>query len=158
MTSAITDADGMDDATFSYQWLRNNVAISGATSSTYVLVSADEDNTIKVRVSFTDDEGHAETLTSAGTTATATAPTNSAATGQPTITGNTAVGDVLTAGTSAITDTNGTDDASFSYQWLRSESAISGATSSTYTIAGEDEGHSIKYEYPSPTTKVSGKA
>ena len=88
VTSAITDADGMDDATFSYQWLRNNVAISGATSSTYVLVSADEDNTIKVRVSFTDDEGNAETLTSAGTTATATAPTNSAATGQPTITGN----------------------------------------------------------------------
>ena len=144
VTSAITDADGMDDATFSYQWLRNNVAISGATSSTYVLVSADEDNTIKVRVSFTDDEGNAETLTSDGTTATATAPTNSAATGQPTITGNTAVGDVLTAGTSAITDTNGTDDASFSYQWLRSESAISGATSSTYTIAGEDEGHSIE--------------
>ena len=146
VTSAITDTDGMDDATFSYQWLRNNVAISGATSSTYVLVSADEDNTIKVRVSFTDDEGNAETLTSAGTTATATAPTNSAATGQPTLTGTTMVSSVLTAATSGISDANGLDSASFSYQWLRDDANISDATSSTYTVAGEDEDHTIKVQ------------
>ena len=51
--------------------------ISGATSSTYTLVAADEDKTIKVKVSFTDDASHSETRTSAATAtvgAAATAP------------------------------------------------------------------------------------
>ena len=39
----------------------------GATGSTYTLASADEGKTVKVHVSFTDDEGNAETLTSAAT-------------------------------------------------------------------------------------------
>ncbi len=47
--------------------------ISGATASTYTLVTADQGTTIKVRVSFTDDAGNPETLTSAATTAVAAA-------------------------------------------------------------------------------------
>ena len=53
VTSGIIDANGMKNAVFSYQWLRSGSAISGATASTYTLVSADAGNTIKVRVSFT---------------------------------------------------------------------------------------------------------
>ena len=40
-----------------------------ATSSTYILVAADAGKVIKVRVSFTDDDGNTETLTSAATAA-----------------------------------------------------------------------------------------
>ena len=39
--------------------------IPSATTSTYTLMTADEGATIKVKVSFTDDLGNSETLTSA---------------------------------------------------------------------------------------------
>ena len=69
----IVDADGLAGAVFSYQWLRvdgnDDTAIEGATNATYTLVAADAGKTLKVRVSFTDDGGTQETLTSAVTAA-----------------------------------------------------------------------------------------
>lgn len=44
--------------------LANDVEIAGATDSNYTLADDDEGRTIKVKVSFTDDEGHEETLIS----------------------------------------------------------------------------------------------
>ena len=77
-TSGIADADGLSGATFSYQWVSNDgttdTDIQGATDSTYTLLDADEGKTIKVRVSFSDDAGHEETLTSAATGAVAAVP------------------------------------------------------------------------------------
>ena len=71
-TTAIADSDGTDNAVFTYQWLRldgvSESDISGATSSSYTLTDADEGKTIKVRVSFTDDAGNDETVTSTATT------------------------------------------------------------------------------------------
>ena len=49
--------------------------IEDATNSTYTLVDADDGKAIKVRVSFSDDAGYAETLTSAATSAVSAAPT-----------------------------------------------------------------------------------
>ena len=76
-TSGIADEDGLDSATFTYQWLASDgstdAEISGATGSTYTLVDADAGQAIKLRVSFTDDRGHEETLTSAATDAVAPA-------------------------------------------------------------------------------------
>ena len=74
-TSGIADADGLTGATFSYQWLGSRDAeIQGATNATYTLVTADEDKAIKVRVSFTDDAGNEEALTSEPTDAVSAAP------------------------------------------------------------------------------------
>ena len=66
-TSDFADQDGLDNATFSYQWLADDSAIPDATGSTYTLVPADQGKTIKVKVSFTDDANNLETLTSAAT-------------------------------------------------------------------------------------------
>ena len=74
-TSNIADDNGLTNATFSYQWLRTDTEISGATGSTYVLTNADSGHTIKVSVSFTDDDGYSETLTGAST-ATVVSPPN----------------------------------------------------------------------------------
>ena len=63
-TLQITDEDGVDHAEFSYQWLRNGSPIDGATGASYRLVADDEGQGISVRVSFTDDHGHPESLTS----------------------------------------------------------------------------------------------
>ena len=77
-TSGISDPDGPANPTFAYQWIRsdgtNDADISGATESTYTLVDSDQGSTIKVRVSFTDDAGNPESLTSAPTAPVAPVP------------------------------------------------------------------------------------
>ena len=266
-TSQIADANGMNDAAFTYQWSRYNgtttTPIPGATGLTYTLQEADLDHQVSVTVSFTDDEGFAESVTSeevyvqppsplyggfvAGTVpdehdgdnafkfeirfseepnlgfaavrdhvlditngevtavkrattgsnqhwkitlepdgdedVTVTLPPttdcstqgavctekgkmlsnaasrtiagpgtvseqvqveNSPATGQPAITGTAAIGNTLGVSLTSVSDDNGLTGASHTYQWLRGSSAISGATSSTYTVVKADGGHNIK--------------
>ena len=67
-TSSVADANGLDNATLSYQWISSDgdtdSDIEGATGSTYTLVTEDQGTTISVRATFTDDRGHPETLTS----------------------------------------------------------------------------------------------
>ena len=150
-TSDIADADGLSGATYSYQWVANNgtsdTDITGGTDSTYTLVAADEGKIIKVKVSFTDDAGNGETLTSAVTAEVAARP-NSPATGAPTISGTTQVGEALTADTSGIGDADGLTNVSYSHQWIRndgsSDTSITDATDSTYTLVDADEGKTIK--------------
>jgi hypothetical protein len=74
-SSAITDLDGLGPFTFS--WRRDGTTISGATSSTYTLVTADVGFAITARVSYTDGGGASESVTSAPTAAVAAAPTGS---------------------------------------------------------------------------------
>ena len=73
-TSDIADADGLTNATFSYQWLADGAEIVGATSLTYTLADTEEGRAIKVRVSFADDAGNEESMTSAATNAVAAEP------------------------------------------------------------------------------------
>ena len=145
-TTGIYDGDGLDNATFAYQWLADNAEIDSATASSYTLVAADAGKAIKVRVSFTDDAGNEEQLTSAMTGAVAAAPPppNTPATGAPTITGAAQVGETLTADTTGISDDDGLDNAIFSYQWLADDAEINGANASTYTLADDDAGKTIK--------------
>ena len=90
-TSGIADADGLTNATFSYQWIASDGStdtdISGATAATYTLMDADEGKTVKVRVTFTDDGGNEESLTSAATGLVATPPSNDATLSSLTLSG-----------------------------------------------------------------------
>ena len=142
-TAGISDGDGLTNATFGYQWLADDAEINGATNSTHTLVDTDEGKTIKVRVSFTDDRGNQEALTSVDTGAVA-AGTNSPATGAPTIIGTVQVGETLTASPSSILDTDGLTNATFAYQWLADDAEINGATAGSYTLVDDDEGKTIK--------------
>ena len=142
-TTGIADADGLDNVGYSYQWLANGADIAGATSSSYTLVDADKGKTIKVRVTFTDDGGNQETLTSAATAAVEPRP-NSPATGAPTISGTVRVGETLTADTSDIGDADGMSGAVFGYQWVAGDTDIAGATNSSYTPVADDVGKAIK--------------
>lgn len=65
-TSGISDADGLSNVTFEYQWISDNAEIDDGKSAVYTLQESDEDNLIKVRVDFTDDAGNQESVT--GTT------------------------------------------------------------------------------------------
>ena len=151
-TSGIADADGVENASFSYQWVRHDPAantdtdIPGETGSTYTVTREDRDRAIKVRVSFTDDGGNHETLTSFALLV--LPPVNTPATGQPTISGRIEVGQTLTADTSGISDHDGLDNVAYSYQWIRndgtSDTDITDATDSTHTLADADGGQTIK--------------
>ena len=145
-TSGIEDEDGLNNAAFAYQWLADDAEINGATVSTYTLVDTDESKTIQVRVSFTDDGGNDETLTSAATDSVVAAapPANTRATGLPTIAGRDQVGETLTADTSGIEDEDGLNNAAFAYQWLADDAEINGATVSTYTLVDTDAGKTIQ--------------
>ena len=68
-TSGIEDEDGLDSVSYSHQWLADGADIAGATAGTYTLTADDEGQAIRVRVSFTDDAGNDETLTSEATDA-----------------------------------------------------------------------------------------
>ena len=63
-TDGIEDEDGLTGAVFAYQWVRSGADIEGAASSTYTVTGDDEGKPIQVRVTFTDDAGNAESLTS----------------------------------------------------------------------------------------------
>ena len=70
-TSAISDLDGPQTLTFSYQWQRSTDGtfdssnnISGATSATYQLVGEDLGKYLRIVVSFTDSAGNVETVAS----------------------------------------------------------------------------------------------
>ncbi len=151
-TSGISDADGLAIATFAYQWLADDAEIAGATGDAYVLTTSEMGKIIKVRVSFTDDAGNDESLTSTatGTVSPAVQPqiANSPATGAPTISGTAQVGETLTADTTGIADDDGLDNVSYSYQWVAndgtSDTDIADATDSTYTLVATDEGKTIK--------------
>ena len=150
-TSAIADEDGLDNVSYSYQWIRNDgtndADIGGQTGSTYTLTDEDVGKSIKLRVSFTDDADHEETLTSAATGVVAAKP-NSPATGAPTIDGTAQVGETLTVLTNGITDEDGLDNVSYSYQWIANDGTtdtdIEDATDSAYTPPVSDVGKTIK--------------
>ena len=162
-TSGIADADGLSGATFSYQWVTNSgtadTDITDATDSTYTLVAADEGMTIKVMVSFTDDAGNEESLTSAATIA-VEASTNHPAEGGLKLSGMAEVGQamrVVGAGSGDhwdIHDADGLTNAAYFFQWIRSDGITdvdipdatdtSDSLDSSYTLADADEGKYIK--------------
>ena len=70
-TSGISDAEGMGNAVFTYRWISAGTDIPGATGASYTLTEDDEGLAIQVWMSFTDDAGNPEALTSAATEAVA---------------------------------------------------------------------------------------
>ena len=147
-TTGVADADGLSNVQYEYQWLADDSDISGATSLTYTLADTDEGKAIKVEVTFTDDEGHEETLTSTATDAVSAAPAaNSPATGVPTISGTAQVGETLMANTTGVADADGLSNVQYEYQWLASrDTEIQGATGSSYTVQAADEGKTISVQ------------
>ncbi|MGC4174965.1 hypothetical protein [Demequina sp.] len=143
--------------TRTFQWLRDGVAIPGATSDIYMLKDSDRGHLFAVRATGVL-EGYADTVRTSSSyripeLTFTTTPT-------PTVSGTGKAGYTLTAkpGTWA-------PSATLSYQWYRSGAKISGATKSTYTLTTSDRGKTITVKvtgkrtgYTSVTTTSAGKA
>src|SRR5438132_2692492 len=114
-------------APLSYQWKKNNVAISGATSSAYTTAATiSSDNGAQFTVVVSNAAGSA--------TSSAAMLTVSAAAVAPSITMQ-PLSQTVTAGQPASFSVTAAGTAPLSYQWNKNGAAISGATSSTYATA-----------------------
>jgi hypothetical protein len=123
-----------------YQWLLNGAAVSGATGATYTPPVSALGKKLSVRVTGAGDGWGSVTLTSAAVAIAAGALTAPI----PVISGTSAVGHKLTV--SRGTWTAGT---TFKYRWYANGTAISGATSSSFTVPSKLAGKKL-------TVKVTG--
>ena len=151
----VADEDGL--GAFSYQWQRNTGAndafenIAGATGNTYTLDDADVGREVRVMVSYTDDGGMDETLTSAPTTAVINI--NDEPTGSVSIDGTVREDETLTANTDTLADADAlpADAEGYRYQWQRSNDSngfdnIPTATSQSYNLDDADVGREVRVQ------------
>jgi hypothetical protein len=64
LSASAQDPDGVESGTESYQWYSDGAAISGASSMTYTLTSAEGGEMVTVVVRYTDAAGLRETVES----------------------------------------------------------------------------------------------
>ena len=131
--TATTGAWTNTPTSYAYQWLRDGAPISGETSSSHTIVTADTGRTLSVTVTASNAGGS----TSADAAGVAVPPIPAVVTA-PQISGVVASGATLSAYAGVWTGSP-----TLTYTWSRGASAISGATSSTYAIASGDVGHTI---------------
>jgi Ca2+-binding RTX toxin-like protein len=74
VTTGIADLDGLVGVTFHFQWLLNGTTNVGTDSATFTPTPAMVGSTLRVRVTFTDQGGTPETLTSAASNPIIAAP------------------------------------------------------------------------------------
>ena len=92
--------------------------------------------------------GENQRLLSNSPTAKVAGPTNTPATGAPSIRGTAQVGETLTADITGIADADGLSGETFTYQWVSGDGTtdtdIEKATGSTYKLVDADQGKAIK--------------
>ena len=129
---------------YGYQWQRCSSScsnISGATSSSYTLAAADVGDTVRSVVTATNAGG--STPADSAQTGTVSAPPAPSNTGLPVVSGTAQEGDTLTTSNGSWSGS----PTSYGYQWQRCASScsnISGATSSSYTLAAADVGDTVR--------------
>ncbi|MBK9991286.1 MAG: immunoglobulin domain-containing protein [Verrucomicrobia bacterium] len=142
VTIAVT-ADGTQP--FTYQWRKNGTAISGATRATYVITAA----------STADSATYSAVVTNSVNSTvsdSAVLTVNAASVTAPTIT-NQPKSVTVTAGQSASFSVTATG--ALTYQWLKNSTAISGATSATYSIPATTTSNAGNYSVVVTNSGVS---
>lgn len=126
--------------TFSYQWQRNAVDISGQTSNSYTpAYPADNGASIRCVVTATNVVGSTSANSNAITMETYTLPANTVL---PIVSGTGVVGSPISTNNGTWT---GNPVPTYTYQALKDGSNISGATTSSYTPITGDVGSAISY-------------
>ncbi len=143
---------GTPATTYGYLWLRCDSrglgchTIPGASGATYRMTGADVGRRLRVVVAASNSVGVARS-TSHATALVQSASAPPLSRGLPTISGTPKAGLLLNADSGAW---SGTQPIRYRYEWLRCSSAgagcgtISGATSASYLVRGEDVGDTLR--------------
>lgn len=151
LTSTTGTWTGTTPITYTTRWQRSTdggttwTVISGATTLTYVTTGETVGSLIRVQRQASNSAGTTAWISAnvVNVTAAAVAPTNTAA---PVIAGGTTVGSTLTH-----SGDTWTGSPTYTYQWQRSANgttwtAISGATSASYTLVSADAGNQVRLQ------------
>jgi diphthamide synthase (EF-2-diphthine--ammonia ligase) len=136
--SGLADADGL--GAFSYQWLREGMAIVGASGSTYTLVGADVGTKISVTVNYADLQGTLESVTSAQSAA--VAPDLVGTVGNDTLTGTPGDDtiDISAGGDDAVVAVDGNDIVNAGAAFTATDSINGGSGTDTLNLDGNYAG------------------
>ena len=132
--SALADADGLGQ--YSFQWNADNIPLLGETSSALIIAQRHVGKSISVTVSYVDGLNTREAIVSQSTPVVSNV--NDSPVGTVNVVGQRRVGSELTADISLLSDEDGIDGASLSYQWQRNDTEIVGATEVTYVLTDAD--------------------
>jgi Ca2+-binding RTX toxin-like protein len=139
--ASFVDPDGQSGVP-TFQWLADGAAITGATSASFTPGQAQVGTAITVRMSFTDDLGTLENLTSAPTAPVANMSFGPQ--GGADLTGATVQGGTLNVDTSGLSDPDGLGPLSFTWSRLGSDgsvnSMVQGATGASLTLTQAEVG------------------
>jgi hypothetical protein len=159
-TLSATNGDwtGTAPINYAYQWVRcptsggkpdgsDCASISGATTSSYVIGSADAGKRLRIRVTASNADGSVTVASNA------TATIASAASGRPRNTKAPSISGTLSPGATLHGDAGtwtGTQPITFTFQWLRCDARggncieLGGQTSDSYTLRNADSGHTLR--------------
>jgi len=124
---------GNGTGTAAWQWRRDGrITISGANSSTYTVVAEDLGTRLDVRVSYSNQSS---SITSMSTLAV----------NNPTLTGTVTINNMLpTVGDTLTATYSGNGTGTATWEWLRGDTVITGATGSTYKVDQSLLGYALK--------------
>jgi hypothetical protein len=148
---------GRPAPSFTYQWLREGTIIGGATANTYVVVEADQGDSLACKVTATNNAGQASALSSNTVRVPGSKPKDMT---PPQVLGiePSAVGESLTCGAGTW---SGSPAPTFAYEWVRDrglpgEKLIGSAISSSFTVGPADQLHSLSCKVIA--TNIEGSA
>ncbi len=163
LTASTGTWSGSPTISYSYQWESCNTSgeacsnISGATASSYAIAHEQVGHTLRMKVTAKNSAGEVSATSAQTATVAASAPANTVL---PTISGEAKDENTLTASTGTWT---GTPTISYSYQWESCNTSgeacsnISGATASSYAIAHEQVGDTIRVKVTQKTARVKSR-
>lgn len=139
----VTGGTWLNAPALTFQWMRNGVAIPGATAATYTPLGDHLGDTIGVEVHAKRVGFSTQVVETNEVKVTLGAAPRNIANGEPKITGS-----AVTCSTLKVsTGTWDLDGLGYSYQWMRSSALgggpIAGATSSTYVSTADDQGYKL---------------
>lgn len=145
-TVDITDTNGISSG-FTYQWVISDTSdgtynnITDATDTTYVVQESDYNKFIRLQISYTDDAGNTEIVSSTETDSVSPSVSYSMITPKTSI----EVGDTISTTLSTSPDLS----SDITYTWSRSTdgqnyTVINGETSSSYTTTEDDVGNYLQ--------------
>jgi protocatechuate 3,4-dioxygenase beta subunit len=146
--TAVPGSWGPGTVLFGYQWYRDSVAITGATTSTYQVAGTDVGHAIHVTV-VGSELGYATSLPIASAATAEVTPALFGGAETIAVTGIATVGRTLTE---KVTSTLSPSPASTRIAWLRDGVAITGAAKSTYVLTTADAGHTLTASVTSALT------
>lgn len=138
LSAELTDGNGFDANSITYNWMADDVAIVGATSSSYLLTDLVLGKKITVSVDYVDNDGYAEFSKSNPTDIIEIPSVPSE--GSVAISGDVYVDFELTA---TISDDNGSGDTPVTYTWMADGVVIADASAARYMLTADELGKTI---------------